>query len=272
MKSCLLVAGALAVGALAAPATAQYRGAEVDMIDRFEDERFAIDARERRGALGPEEAARFRDEIEFLRRLERRYARDGLDPWERGDLRRRLVLLRDGIRYAEQGYAAARRDDPWYRPAEPGGYGSDPYDFEPEDDGDYDRDARWDDDRYYDPADDMDVYAAERPPAASLPRTERWERIDPNDALAQDETWNEEDFAVGGPDEPLDEVEEGGPIVWPSEPLRVGNRAPVNLQPVPAEHRGRYSDTEAVYYRYDRGRVFQIDRRTDTIRWIGELP
>lgn len=54
--------------------------------------------------------------------------------------------------------------------------------------------------------------------------------------------------------------------------LRIGDRAPVNLGALPPRLSYRYRDGPGVYYRYWYGTIYQIDRRTNVIRWIGTAP
>lgn len=280
MKRMLIGIGAAAL-LMGMPASAQYpgyggyRAAPVQrQLDRLD---VRIDEGVARGAIAPGEAVRLRDELARLSRLRGLYARGGLDANERAAYRRQLVLLRDRIRFAERGLPAPAYDDPYHAPARPGGYGADPYDFQPGDDSDHDRDGRWDDDRWYDPADDVDDYGAERAPGSDWPRTERWDDDDRGgdawDGRGGD-AWQDEDWYADGPDfaGAAPPAEPGGSIVMPSERLRVGDRAPVNLSPVPPGYRDLYRDGEGVYYRYDNGRVFQIEQGSNRIRWIGALP
>jgi len=47
--------------------------------------------------------------------------------------------------------------------------------------------------------------------------------------------------------------------------LRVGERISENFGEMPDRYRDRYRDSEASYYRYDRGNVYQVDARTNLI-------
>ena len=246
MKRMLLAMAALPVLAAAVPAAAQYSGRYYDdnVIERRLDElRVRIDRGVQRGAIGRAEAIRLQDEWSWVRRLEQRYDDNGLDARERAELYRRLYELRDRIAYAESFGTYDRDPDGWDDRYDPDrGWADDPYDFEPRDDWDYDREGRWDDDRPYDPSDDSDWYEPGAPGGAWDDRTERWDD-GPPDGYAP-----------------------------PIAELRVGQRAPVNLNPVPPAFRDLYRDGNGVYYRYDDGRVFQIDERTHMVRWIGNLP
>jgi hypothetical protein len=47
--------------------------------------------------------------------------------------------------------------------------------------------------------------------------------------------------------------------------VRVGEHASSRMVNMPAEYRGQYADDDRVYYGYDNGRVYQIDRQSQTI-------
>ena len=47
--------------------------------------------------------------------------------------------------------------------------------------------------------------------------------------------------------------------------IRVGQRATARVVNLPTEYRGQYVDDARVYYGYDRGRVYQIDRQSQMI-------
>ncbi len=106
MKTLLAAAAAVSMLAVAAPASAQWRG------DRDRDYRhdrdngrdFNINAEQRRleqrlyagqrsGRLSQREAGRLRASFGEIVRLEARYRRGGLSGWERADLTRRLDRL-----------------------------------------------------------------------------------------------------------------------------------------------------------------------------------
>lgn len=120
MKRLYVAMAAFATATAAVPAAAQY-GADRDYRQdgverRLEDLRLRIDDGVRRGLFGREEAFSLHEELRMLLRLEDHYRRGGFGGWERGDLQRRLVLLRDRIRYAE---SYGERS---YRPGYEGGW------------------------------------------------------------------------------------------------------------------------------------------------------
>ena len=50
-----------------------------------------------------------------------------------------------------------------------------------------------------------------------------------------------------------------------SRAMRIGQRAIPRMVNLPAEYRGEYVDDARVYYGYDNGRVYQIDRQSKMI-------
>jgi hypothetical protein len=46
---------------------------------------------------------------------------------------------------------------------------------------------------------------------------------------------------------------------------RIGQRATPRIVSMPVQYRGEYIDTDQIYYGYDNGRVYQIDRRSEVI-------
>lgn len=253
MKTYLLL-GILSV-VVAEPALAQYRSPPVypygyaspaQLIDQLarridDDVRYRIITRA--------EAQRLRIEAERLRRLEYQYGNDGLSRWERSDLARQIDRLRGDVLAAERSRfggggvivprSAPVDDDPDGRRWEDryGDRDTDRWDDRgARADDDYDRD---DDSRYRDDRDE-DLSDQDTDDARSIPD----QGDDADDAI----------YEPGG----------GYP-----EELHVGDRAPVNLGLLPPEMRTRYRDGNGVYYRYWNGTIYQIDDRTDTIRWIG---
>jgi hypothetical protein len=46
---------------------------------------------------------------------------------------------------------------------------------------------------------------------------------------------------------------------------RIGQHVTARVVSVPAQYRSEYTDTDQIYYAYDNGRVYQIDRKTQMI-------
>lgn len=100
MKKIAITLAVLASVSAAAPAAAQYRGANLD--NRIEQLQDRIQDGVRRGTITRNEAVPLRNRLRQLTRLERRYGRDGFSRWERNDLQQRIQNLRQQIRYAER--------------------------------------------------------------------------------------------------------------------------------------------------------------------------
>jgi hypothetical protein len=270
MKKLFLTMAALSAIAAAAPAGAQYSNAyrgqynnrsQIDSRARMLDAR--IEAGRQRGSISRAEVAWLRDQLWQLRRLDWQYGQNGLSRWEYDELRRRLNDLRRAIRDAE-----LYRIDPNTR----GGWWDRNRDGW--DDRDMNRDGRWDVDTRYDSNrdgwDDRDY-----------DRDGRWD----DNAGGAGRDWNDNwDFDDGRWEDGGEwDDDRGGDRRWEDDggswqsdarlgaDLRVGVRAPANLSAVPPEFRGRYIDGNGVYYRYDDGRIFQIDARTGLILSIISL-
>jgi hypothetical protein len=244
----------------------------------------------RRGSVSRSEAVRLNQQLWQLRRLEDQYDNGGFTSWERTDLERRIATLTNQLRLAEGGYGGGSfgdrggfsrdysrdydRNGDGYD--DRGGYNSstqwsddyvaDGNDYDRDDDGwddrDLDRDGGWQDDRQtpglFDPDisdDDDDSYYDNGAPVDP--------RLGGDDDGYSGSVNDDDNDAFDGP--------ASGSFDGPTG-LSVGARAPDDLDPVPPQLRSRYVDGNGVHYRYDEGRVYQIDSRTGVIRWVGELP
>ena len=244
MKKALFAMAAVGAIAAAAPASAQnadlYGGA--NFSNRLVQIDSRIEAGLRAGTITTSEARALREELREVRRLERRYSRNGLTREERFDLQARIRDLRQDVRVAASGRGYDqygnrdvydRDDDDWDNDdvyAERIDRNRDGWD-----DRDIDRDGRWDDDVYQGrggPYEDPDDYRGECRSRGGL---------------------------GGVIDNVLGRDEDCGAT------LRVGARATGNLGPVPASLRYRYRDGGGVYYRSDGRAVYQIDARTHVV-------
>lgn len=187
------------------------------------------------GSITRREAPPLRRQLRDLTMLERQYAADGIGGRERGDLQRRIVDLRQAIRFAD-GNDQAR----WDRYDREDEYGR--YDRYGNTDGD--RDGY--DDRYGDRDDGRDDHD-----------DGRWED-DRNEAAYPQQP------ARGGLGGIIDALLGGGGV-GAGGGLRVGQRAPAGLYGLPYAERDRYRDGNGAYYRTDGRQIYQIDARSQTV-------
>jgi len=54
--------------------------------------------------------------------------------------------------------------------------------------------------------------------------------------------------------------------------VRIGQRYSARMIALPTELRDEYRDSDDVYYRYDEDRIYQVDRRTNLILRLLDLP
>jgi hypothetical protein len=104
MKRTLILMTAVAGFCAAAPAAAQYRYEardETSFAGRIDQLQMRLDAGVRAGTIDRREAWRLRRQLSQISGLERRYGYDGFSPWERTDLQRRLRMLRQDLRVAD---------------------------------------------------------------------------------------------------------------------------------------------------------------------------
>ena len=83
----------------------------------------------------------------------------------------------------------------------------------------------------------------------------------------------------GGPYEPVVVCERRGGVIGFIDALtgtrncfEVGQRVTFDLDPVPYSYRGRYRDTNDVYYRSDGRAIYTIDARTNTVLEVQRIP
>lgn len=303
MKRIFLTMAAASAFAAAAPAAAQYARHDPYSQDGLFQSRAGqievrIDEAGRSGALTAYQTTYLRNQLWQLQRLERSYSRNGLSEWERSDLRTRLAAIdrqvggtygrdwddrydldnngyddrtdRDGNgyddlldsdgnghddRYDRDGDGRADSPADWRGGISPSynSYGYDPYDYgNRSSDGQYGSGLSGD--RGYDRGQDT-------PDGQG----------DDSDMLGDDRAssdWTGDDQITSGPDIGRSSHSYAGDR---SDALRVGDVAPADLDPVPSQLRGLYPDGSGVYYRFDDGRILQIERSTGVIRWIGNL-
>lgn len=160
-----LLAGAIVL-AVGAPAAAQvssgYQSNYQDPHYQIQQLRQRLETGIQTGRISQREAYTLRQELRSLRQLATRYSSNGLSRYERDDLNRRIVSLRERIRYS-------RRDND-YR----GGYQNDGNDWD-NDDEDY-REGQWDE-RSGD-WNDRD-WEADRPDDNDWDDRDRWDERNP---------------------------------------------------------------------------------------------
>lgn len=269
-----LLLGLAAVSALTAvaPASAQYRDYwsstrdwDVTRERRLADLERRLGEDVRRGVVSRSELPRLRDLLWQARQIKVRYASRGFSGWERLNIDQAIDRLNAELRMAELYENGRRVDDRRGYPGSGwnnrGGYGGD--------NGWSDADDDWDRDDAWERDDDRDDGRYGRSGQGSAGRSA--DRSDDDWADSRDQSWNnrsvgESPSVAWNRGRRLGDSASQAPL-----DLRVGDPAPVNLDEVPQQYRSRFPDGNGVYYRYDHGRIFQVDARTDTIRWVGSV-
>jgi hypothetical protein len=250
MSKLKLLAGALVLAA-AAPAAAQYRSGYDsnygDPRSRIAQLSNRLDRGLAQGDISRGEAYSLQQELRSLRQLEQRYGYNGFTRSEREDLNRRILNLQQRI--------ARASDARVYGDHDYGGYGGrydrdgNGYDDRFDQDGDgindsYDRDGNGYDDRFDEDGDGI------------------------NDSFDRDGNGYDDRFDQDG-----DGWDDRGEL-GDHDPWSGGTDAPYpqGLDPLPQRLGNRYRDTDAHYYRYRDGYVYEVDRRsgrTLNTYWVG---
>ena len=282
MKKLLIALAATTAFAGAAPAAAQYGGANIQLgTDQLQTQ---IQAGVQSGAITRAEAMPLREQLRMLTQLERQYSRNGFTAQERSDLQSRSATLRQGIRIASRnGDDRYDRDDRdgggwdrddrraggWDRDCPPGLEKKNNGCLPPGQVGRDGRDGRWGDgdrygrtelmDRNRDGYDDRDLNRDRRIDEREWRLAEeRYAGRDRDDDRYDREDDRYEDTRRGG----LGGLIDG---LTGNNALRVGQRASANLGAVPSAYRSQYRDGNGVYYRADNRSIYQIDARNDTV-------
>ena len=237
MKTMLMTMTALAALAVAAPASAQSWNGQRSQIGELQ---MQLDAGIRSGAITRREAMPLRSSLRQLIGLERQFSPNGFTGRENAALRQRSNLLSRQIRMAERdGYARDR------------GAGWDDRDDDRRagwEDRDDDRRAGWDD-RDGDRRDGSENYR-------DNDRRAGWDgRNDRQDGYAMDARFDRPNL--------------GDRFAGDA---RVGHPASLRMVALPERYRNEFRDTQDVYYRYDNRRIYRINRRTDMILGLFDLP
>ena len=271
MNKILLSMAAVSALALGAPAMAQQGGYDVrgdTRIDvRIGELQSRLQAGIQSGAITRQEAQPLRMQLRDLTRLERQFARDGLNRAERQELQGRVQQLRQQIRSAEMSGGGRWQDrdgrdgQGWNRDCPPGLEKRNNGCIPPGQEG---RDGRWEDrrggdDRRYDSPYDRnrDGYDDRD--------TNRDNRVDSRDGDYRDRDYRDGDYRDG-------ERRRGGilgdvidRVTGNGGGLRVGQRVSGNLGALPYEYRNQYRDGNGAYYRTDGRNIYRIDARTDVV-------
>ena len=291
MKKLFIALAATTAFAGAAPAAAQYGGANIQL--RTDQLQSQLQAGVQSGALTRAEAMPLREQLRLLTQLERQYSRGGFSAQERAELRDRSATLRQSIRIAARnGDDRYDRDDRWDRDGrQGGGWDRDcPPGLEKKNNGCLPpgqvgrdrRDGRWGDgdgygrdrmDRNRDGYDDRDLNRDGRVDAREWRLAE--ERYGDRDRYDRDDDrYDRDDDRYDRDDDRYDDRYEerrrgglGGLIdgLTGNGGLRVGQRASANLGAVPYAYRSQYRDGNGVYYRADNRAIYQIDARNHTV-------
>jgi len=233
MKTILMTMTALAALAVAAPASAQpWSGQRSNTGDL----QLQIDAGLRSGAISRREAMPLRTGLGDLLRLERQFSVNGFTGRENATLRQRSNQLRQQIRMAERNGNPRRAA--WEGRDSDGRAG-----WENRDDDR--RDTRWENR-------DDDV------------RDGRKEDRDDDD---RDGRWDDRQASFGS-DARFDRPNRGDRYAGDA---RIGHRAGLRMVALPDQYRSQFRDSADVYYRYDDGRVYRINRRTDMILGLFDI-
>ncbi|MGZ8346884.1 MAG: hypothetical protein ACXWUP_07220 [Allosphingosinicella sp.] len=248
MKTIFLTMTALAALS-AAPAAAQPNGQRSTAAEL----QVRIDAGVQSGAISRRELSPLRNDLRQLVSLERQYGANGISGREFATLKQNGMALRRQIDVAERnGNGRYDRDDRDHRDDRYGQSGRD----------DRDRQAGWDD--RYDRGDRNGQYARDD-------RYDRYDRDDRDDRYAQ----------AGRPDRNGRFGEGYGLMAGFDMPnrgdrfagdARVGQRLSSRMTALPVQYRDEFRDSSQVYYRYDDKRVYRIDRSTNTIMSLLDLP
>jgi hypothetical protein len=287
MKKIIIALAATTILGVAAPASAQSLGANLDV--RINQLQADLQAGVRSGAITRNEAMPLRQQLRQLRDLERHYAQGGFSRGERNELHSRIVSLRQSIamaartgdgRYGDGRYDRDDRDGRYGRDCPPGLEKRNNGCLPPGQVGRDDRDGRWSDgdrwnsrermDRNRDGYDDRDLNRDgridDREWRIAQERFEDDRRYDRDGDRYEDrddryeDRYEDREQRRGG----LGGIVDG---LLGRDTLRVGQRVSANarLGPVPYEYRSRFRDGGGVYYRSDGRSIFEIDARTDVV-------
>ena len=258
MKTILLSMTALAAIAIAAPAAAQPWNGQHSGTSHLQ---MQLDEGMRTGMISRGEAIPLRNSLRQLITLERQFSRNGFTGRENAALRQRSNTLSHQIRVAARTGIALNSGRDWERDGDRDRDGkadrnvrSDRRDGERDRDGnwsdsrDSDRDSRWSDSRDNDDSD------------SRFDRSNQSERSDRRDN-DRDANWSDSRRSYGA-DARFDGPNRGDRFAGDA---RIGTPATLRMMPIPAQYREQFRDSEDVYYRFDTGRIYRINRSTNMV-------
>jgi hypothetical protein len=95
---------------------------------------------------------------------------------------------------------------------------------------------------------------------------DRYSNDDRDDRYGRDDRWSDNDQRYGGRDGcPPGLARKNNGCLPPGQAMRIGERYSNQYQQVPASYGERYRDTTRYLYRYNDGRIYQIERRTGVV-------
>ena len=248
MKTVFVTMAALSALSISAPAAAQRWGTHTDQSSEL---RTQIEAGVASGAITQRETVPLQAGLRQLISLERQFGADGISGREHGTLQQLGATLRQQIDSAQRDSRFARHDsryeqrDSRYQQRDSHGR----YNGERRSDWEaaYDREHRADwESRYL-----RDRGAAWESRFAAQ-RSGGFDRYGSNGPMDMNQR-----FGAG-----FDRPNRGDRFAGD---VRVGQRTSFRMVSVPDQYRDQFRDDDRVYYRYDDKRIYQIDRRTDTV-------
>lgn len=243
MKMVFVTTAALAALAVSAPAAAQRWNSHADESSEL---RMQIEAGVASGAISEREMMPLQNGLRQLISLERQFGADGISGREHGTLQQFGATLRQQIDAAQRDSRFSQRNSRYQDRNSNGRYnGERRSDWE----ASYDREhrAEWEN-RYL-----RDRSVAWESRFAAM-RSNDNSRFGSNGGFGMDQRFG----GNGGFDRPNRGDRFAGDV-------RVGQRTSYRMVALPGEYREQFRDNDQVYYRYDDKRIYQVDRRTDTV-------
>jgi len=254
MKTIFFSMTALATLAIAAPAAAQPWNGQHSGTGQLQ---IQLDEGMHTGAISRGEAIPLRSSLRRLITLERQFSRNGFTGRENATLRQRSNLLSRQIRVAARTSISLNNRPDWARDRDRDGkddrsVGSDRRDSDQDsrwsDRRDSDRDSGWSDSR---DSNDADSRSYRSNPGAVSDRRDS----------DRDSRWSDSRRSYGA-DARFDGPNRGDRFAGDA---RVGQPATLRMMPMPDQYRDQFRDSDDVYYRFDTGRIYRINRGTNMV-------